>query len=71
MCLQGQFLSLLTELLDVKNALEVGVFTGYSSLAVAEALAEGGKLTACEKDPKVLEVAAKYGSLNTLQVFGG
>ena len=55
----------------MKNALEVGVFTGYSSLAVAEALAEGGKLTACEKDPKVLEVAAKYGSLNTLQVFGG
>lgn len=45
---QGAFLGLLTRLVPARRALEIGVFTGYSGLAVALALPEGGTLTACE-----------------------
>ena len=37
----GQFMALLVQLMGARNALEVGVFTGYSSLAVALALPDG------------------------------
>ena len=39
---QGQFMGLLVELLGVKRAVEVGTFTGYSSLSVALAMPAGG-----------------------------
>jgi caffeoyl-CoA O-methyltransferase len=45
---QGAFLTLLTRLLDVKSAVEVGTFTGYSSLCIARGLAEGGRLLCCD-----------------------
>src|SRR3954447_7790338 len=45
---QGAFLTLLTRLLGVKSAVEVGTFTGYSSLCIARGLAEGGKLLCCD-----------------------
>src|SRR5438477_2290889 len=45
---QAQFMAFLVEALGVRFALEVGVFTGYSSLAVAQALPPGGKLVACD-----------------------
>jgi len=45
---QGKFLAMLIHLIGAKHALEVGVFTGYSSTAVAEALPEDGTLTACD-----------------------
>eukprot|EP00879_Flechtneria_rotunda_P028167 GHRR01030249.1.p1 GENE.GHRR01030249.1~~GHRR01030249.1.p1 ORF type:complete len:181 (+),score=58.33 GHRR01030249.1:444-986(+) len=57
---QGQLLALLVELLGVQSAIEVGVFTGYSSLAVALALPESGKLVAFDKEPTTMEVAQKY-----------
>eukprot|EP00873_Tetraselmis_striata_P029295 jgi/Tetstr1/449559/TSEL_036646.t1 len=57
---QGPFMALLTELTGARRALEVGVFTGYSSLAVAMALPEGGKLVACDRDETSLEVARRY-----------
>ena len=41
---QGQLLALLVKLMGAKRALEIGVFTGYSSLAVALALPPDGKL---------------------------
>lgn len=46
---QGQFLSFITQLCGVKYALEIGVFTGYSSLAVAQVLPDQGKLIAIDK----------------------
>lgn len=46
---QGQLLIFLTKLTGVKNALEIGVFTGYSAMAVAQALPENGKLIAIDK----------------------
>lgn len=43
--------------------LQVGVFTGYSSLAVALALPAGGRLVAFDRDAKTMEVAKKYWQL--------
>ena len=45
---QGAFLTLLTRLLGVKSAVEVGTFTGYSSLCIARGLADGGHLLCCD-----------------------
>jgi caffeoyl-CoA O-methyltransferase len=45
---QGAFMTLLTRLLGVKNAVEVGTFTGYSALCIARGLADGGRLLCCD-----------------------
>jgi len=57
---QGQFISFLVKLLHVKKALEIGVFTGYSSLSIAMSLPEGGHLDACDTDSDVTAIAQKY-----------
>jgi caffeoyl-CoA O-methyltransferase len=57
---QGQFMSLLARLAGARRALEIGVFTGYSSLAVALALPEDGRLVACDISAKVTAVARRY-----------
>jgi caffeoyl-CoA O-methyltransferase len=45
---QGAFMTILTRLLDVRAAVEVGTFTGYSSLCIARGLASGGRLLCCD-----------------------
>lgn len=57
---QGQFLALLVQLMGARRCIEVGVFHGYSSLAVALVLPEGGKLVACDRDERSLAVARQY-----------
>ena len=57
---QGKLLSLLVKVMGAKNALEVGVFTGYSSLSIAKSLPEDGKLYAFEKDADKLDIARRY-----------
>ncbi|GMN62228.1 hypothetical protein TIFTF001_031314 [Ficus carica] len=57
---QAQLLAMLVQILGAERCIEVGVYTGYSSLAVALALPESGLLVACERDAKSLEVAKKY-----------
>lgn len=39
---------------------QVGVFTGYSSIAMALALPPGGRLVACDRDPRALALAQEY-----------
>ena len=57
---QGQFMQLLVRLMDAKNCLEVGVFTGYSSLAVALVLPADGHIVACDVSEKWTTIARKY-----------
>ncbi|XP_047073463.1 O-methyltransferase MdmC-like [Lolium rigidum] len=57
---QAQLLAMLVQILGAQRCIEVGVFTGYSSLAVALALPESGRLVACERDERCLEVAKRY-----------
>jgi caffeoyl-CoA O-methyltransferase len=57
---QGQLMRLLIELTGARRALEVGVFTGYSSLCVALALPRDGELVACDVSPTYTEIARKY-----------
>ena len=57
---QGQFMALLVKLMGAKKTLEVGVFTGYSSLAVALALPPDGKLTACDVSEDYTAIARRY-----------
>jgi caffeoyl-CoA O-methyltransferase len=57
---QGQFMALLIKLIDARRCLEVGTFTGYSSLAVALALPDGGRILACDIDEDFTAVARRY-----------
>ena len=45
---QGQLLTMLTRLVGARSAVEVGTFTGYSSLCIARGLADGGRLVCCD-----------------------
>jgi caffeoyl-CoA O-methyltransferase len=58
--LEGDFLRLLVRLVQAKRVLEIGMFTGYSGLMMAEALPEGGELITCDVDPRAEKVARKY-----------
>ena len=44
-------------MLDAREALEVGTFTGYGAICIARGLAEGGRLTCLEVDEEIAEVA--------------
>ena len=57
---QGAFFQFLVKLIRARRTLEVGVFTGYSSLAVALALPEAGTITACDVSDEWTSVARRY-----------
>jgi predicted O-methyltransferase YrrM len=57
---QGQLLSLLVQALQPKKCIEVGVFTGYSSLVVALALPPDGHITACDVNEQWTSIARRY-----------
>lgn len=60
---QGQFMALLVQLMGARKTLEIGVFTGYSSLAVALALPPGGRVVACDISDEWTSVARRYWAL--------
>jgi len=57
---QGQFMSLLIKLMSAKRAIEIGTFTGYSSICVASAMPDDGKLICCDISPQWTSIAEKY-----------
>jgi len=57
---QGQFMSLLVRLIGAKKALEIGVYTGYSSICVAQALPPNGRLIACDVSEEWTSIARRY-----------
>ncbi|EKQ71002.1 putative O-methyltransferase [Leptolyngbyaceae cyanobacterium JSC-12] len=57
---QGQFMALLVQLMGAKKTLEIGVFTGYSSLAVALALPPDGRIIACDVSEEYTAIARRY-----------
>ena len=57
---QGQFMALLIRLMGARKTLEVGVFTGYSSLAVALALPADGRIVACDVSEEWTAIARRY-----------
>jgi len=57
---QGAFMTLLTKVVGVRFAVEVGTFTGYSSLCVARGLAPGGRLLCCDVSEEFTSIARRY-----------
>ena len=57
---EGALLTMLARLTGARNAVEVGTFTGYSSICIARGLADGGRLLACDVSGEWTEVAQRY-----------
>ena len=57
---QGQFLQLMIKINNVKNCLEIGTFTGFSTLTMALALPNGGKITTLDHDEKIVHIAKNF-----------
>jgi caffeoyl-CoA O-methyltransferase len=57
---QGAFMTLLTKLVDARLAVEVGTFTGYSSICIARGLAPGGRLLCCDVSEEWTAIARKH-----------
>jgi predicted O-methyltransferase YrrM len=60
---QGQFMSLLIKLTGAKRAIEIGTFTGYSSICIATAMPEDGCLICSDISPQWTSMAEKYWKL--------
>jgi len=58
--IEGRFLKMCALLLNARRILEVGMFSGYSALSMAEALDDEGQLFTCEVDPKAIALARTY-----------
>jgi len=60
---QGEFLTMLTSLVGVRFAVEVGTFTGYSALSIASGLADGGRLLCCDVSTEWTDIAREHWAL--------
>lgn len=57
---QGAFMTLLTRLIGARHAVEVGTFTGYSSISIARGLPDDGTLLCCDVNEEWTAMARKY-----------
>jgi caffeoyl-CoA O-methyltransferase len=58
--IEGQFLARLVRLSGATRILELGTFTGYSSISMASALPPDGRIITCDVDPEATEIARRY-----------
>lgn len=58
--LQGRFLAMISKLVQPKTILEIGTYTGYSALCLAEGLVEGGKLITIDVNPELEDMVHDY-----------
>lgn len=64
---QGQFMALLAKLIGARRVLEIGTFTGYSSISIASALPEDGELICCDDSEEWTAMAKKYWRLSGME----
>jgi caffeoyl-CoA O-methyltransferase len=57
---EGSLLKLLAALAGARRILEIGTYTGYSAMCLAEALPEGGELVTCEIDQAIADIARSF-----------
>ena len=57
---QGQYMALLARLIGARQVIEIGVFTGYSALCVAQVLPPDGRLLACDINEEWTDIARRY-----------
>jgi caffeoyl-CoA O-methyltransferase len=84
--LEGRFLEFLVRLTGAKMVVELGTFTGWSSISMATGLPHGGRVVTCDVDPEAQEIARRYAEeagvadridyrlgpgLETLETLGG
>ena len=65
--IQGRFLTMMVEMMKPKTILELGTFTGYSAICMAQALPENGLLITIDGNPEVEYLAQKYFSMSGLE----
>jgi caffeoyl-CoA O-methyltransferase len=58
--IEGRFLKMLVRMTGARRILEIGMFTGYSALMMAEGLPDDGHLITCDVDPKAEGIARRY-----------
>ncbi|HLI27137.1 MAG TPA: class I SAM-dependent methyltransferase [Chloroflexota bacterium] len=58
--IEGQLLQLLARALNARRVLEIGMFTGFSTLMLAEGIAADGELITCEIDPRAIALAKRF-----------
>ena len=58
--IEGRFLTILTRLCRAELAVEVGTFTGYSGMHIAEGLSDTGRLITCDIDPHATGIARQH-----------
>jgi len=58
--LEGQFLKMLAAITGARRILEIGMYTGYSTLAWAEALPKDGRIVTCDLNPETTEIAKRF-----------
>lgn len=65
--IQGRFLTILTQMLQPKNVLEIGTFTGYSAICLATGLPKNGNLITIDNNQEIESIARKYFKLSGLE----